>query len=219
MSCHTTSEDNQTLSLDRFIIFRCRRISINRWGWFIDSRIESHKRTEQSAAYSLGCARSSLSNYPDHWCSPTGTSGDNTPRSLDFPRCRVWPTTPRLWVFRPGGAQCRQDVAVAPFVTRRNNQVRHANLPPRRMIRGRPKGRPSSRCRSHGRCRRLTCGNNDKTSGKSGPGERLRGWEERERERETSWEFVDVLVAWSCDVMRASRVENMLPRALALFHR
>lgn len=41
------------------------------------------------------CARSSLSNYPDHRRSPTETSGDNTPGSPDFPRCRLthYPST------------------------------------------------------------------------------------------------------------------------------
>lgn len=112
----------------------------------------------------------------------------------------AWPTTPRLRVFRPGGAQRREDVAATPFVTKRNNQDRHASLPPRRMTRGLPEDRPSSRCRSHGRCRRLTCANDDETPGRSGPRDILRrtepggnlstsSWRDR---RVTCWEYARV---------------------------
>lgn len=49
----------------------------------------------QGKVLQRGCARSSLSNYPDHRRSPTETSGDNTPRSPDFPWCRLthYPST------------------------------------------------------------------------------------------------------------------------------
>lgn len=60
-------------------------------------------------------------------------------------------------------------------MTRRNNRVRHASLPPRRVTRDRPGGRTSSRRRSHGRCSRLTCDNNVETPGRSGPGDNLQG--------------------------------------------
>lgn len=143
--------------------------------------------------------------------SPTGTSGDNTPGSPDFPRCRVWPTTPQLWVFRPGGAQCRQDVAAVPFVTRCNNQVRHASPPKNDTW---PTGR-SVVTMSFSRAGDLRAVTTTRH-----PVDRVQGTAYKGgRKGRQGWEFVDVLVAWSCDVMRASRVENMLPRALALFRR
>jgi len=164
----------------------------HRFSW-----VEEEMQGNKTKCYSE--VRSSLSNYPDHRRSPTETSGDNTPGSPDFPYA-AWPTTPRLRVFRPGGAQCREDVAAIPFVTKRNNQDRHASLPPWRMTRGRPEGRLSSRRRSHGRCRQLTCTNNDETPGRSGPGDILRGtdsggnlstssWRDR---RITCWEYARI---------------------------
>jgi len=110
----------------------------------------------------------------------------------------AWPTIPRLRVFHLGGAQRREDVAPTSFVTRRNNQNRHASLLPRRMTRDQSEDRPSSRCRSHER--RLTYANDDRTPGRSGPGDILQGtnsggnlstssWRDR---RITCWEYVRI---------------------------
>jgi len=141
------------------------------------------RRSARGRGVNEGCTRSSLSNYPDHRRSPTGTSGDNIPGSPDF-RCRLTHYPSSSGLLRPGGAQCREDVAAAaPFVTRRNNRAGHASLPrpEERHVGPTWEDRPASRGRSHGR-----------HPVDPGPGERLMG-------DGYEWEFVDVLVARSRD--------------------
>lgn len=82
----TISQDNQALSLDGFIVFECRTNQrcpsvLHRF-----SRGGGGVGTQGDNAAAGLCSRSSLSNYPEHrGRSATGTSGDNTPGSPDFP--------------------------------------------------------------------------------------------------------------------------------------
>jgi len=84
---------SDSLFLDEFIVFECRRTSDSQWGWFVGDSWRDARG--QSKVLQRGCARSSLSNYPNHRRSTTETFGDNTPGSSDFPWCRLthYPST------------------------------------------------------------------------------------------------------------------------------
>lgn len=183
-SCRTIPEDNQTLFLDGFIVFGCRRTSASQRGWFIDPRGSGEKRkgTWQSATAGL-CSIFSI-QLPQPSALTNGDFRRQYPRIIRLSPVPLDPLPLDFEYFALG--------VLNIVKTSRNplrdeaQQDRHASLPPRRMTRGRPEGRPSSRRRSHERCR-LTCANDDETPGRSGPGDILRRTDSGGNLSTTSW--------------------------------